>query len=593
MKNLGAIIMAAGLGKRMRSKLGKVLHPVAGRPMVLYAVELAERLTDEGVAVVVGHQADQVKAVLDSYRGGKPGSVGARPVIGRGKGMTAHVKNPTSKSCSILIAEQTQQLGTGHAVVQARHAILRARGRPAGTYLILNGDTPLLTETTVQQLLTIHADEKAAVTILTAMLDDPSGYGRVIREHTSEEPRRVLKIVEDRDATVSESAVQEINVGTYVVDGAFLFHALDQLQPKNAQQEYYLTDLVKLAVDRGLGVSAMVVADADEGLGVNSRRQLAMAERVVRERIRVHWMQEGVTLHDPSTTWIDADVRIGQDTVLYPQVTLEGRTSLGQDCVIRSHTRLTNTTVGNRVVIQDSCVITDAQLEESTSVGPFAHLRPGSIVRRKAKVGNFVEMKKAELGEGAKANHLSYLGDARIGKDVNIGAGTITCNYDGYHKFETVIEDEVFIGSDTQLVAPVKVGRGSVIAAGTTITQDVPPNSLAISRTMQANRVGWASKRRAWLAGGEPGDRQAASDKGQEAKAVRGSRFEVGQGTSNAERRTSNAAAKSSRSEAERRTPNVERRTSNSGTPRVPGSLVPRPLPLSSKIQRRKKTGGK
>lgn len=506
MNNVGAIIMAAGLGKRMRSKLGKVLHPVAGRPMILYAVELAERLTDEGVAVVVGHQADQVRAVLDSYRAGKPGSVESRPLIGREKGMTAHIKNPASKGSSILIAEQTQQLGTGHAVMQARSAILRARGRAAGTYLILNGDTPLLTEATVQQLLKVHADEKAAVTILTARLDDPTGYGRVIRAHTLGEPRHVLKIVEDRDATVSESAVQEINVGTYVVDGAFLFQALDQLQPKNAQQEYYLTDMVKLAVDRGLGVSAMVVSDADEGLGVNSRRQLAMAERVIRERIRVQWMQEGVTLHDPATTWIDADVRIGQDTVLYPHVTLEGCTSLGQDCVIRSHTRLTNTTVGTGVVIQDSCVITDAQLEDSVSVGPFAHLRPGSVVRRKAKVGNFVEMKKTELGEGAKANHLSYLGDARIGKGVNIGAGTITCNYDGYHKFETVIEDEVFIGSDTQLVAPVKVGRGSVIAAGTTITQDVPPNSLAISRTVQANRVGWASKRRAWLAGGEPGD---------------------------------------------------------------------------------------
>ncbi len=560
MKNLGAIIMAAGLGKRMRSKLGKVLHPVAGRPMVLYAAELAERLTDEGVAVVVGHQADQVKAVLDSYSAGKPGSVGSRPVIGREKGMTAHVKNPASKNSSILIAEQTQQLGTGHAVVQARNAILRARGRAAGTYLILNGDTPLLTEATVQQLLKVHADEKAAVTILTAMLDDPTGYGRVIRAHTLGEPRHVLKIVEDRDATVSESTVREINVGTYVVDGAFLFEALDHLQPKNVQQEYYLTDVVQLAVDRGLGVSAMVVPDADEGLGVNSRQQLAMAERVVRERIRVHWMQKGVTLHDPTTTWIDADVRIGQDTVLYPHVTLEGRTSLGQDCVIRSHTRLANTTVGNGVVIQDSCVITDAQLEDSVSVGPFAHLRPGSIVRRKAKVGNFVEMKKAELGEGAKANHLSYLGDARIGKDVNIGAGTITCNYDGYHKFETVIEDEVFIGSDTQLVAPVKVGRGSVVAAGTTITQDVPPNSLAISRTVQTNRVGWASKRRALLTEGtEP----AAKGKRQEEKSVRGARL------------------------------NVERRTSNIEPRMSARPLAPRPVPLAKKTERQKKTGGK
>ena len=558
MNNLSAIIMAAGLGKRMQSKLGKVLHPVAGRPMVLYAVELAERLTDEGVAVVVGHQGDQVKVVLDAYAAGRhrsKSSRGSHPVAGREQGMTAHVKNPVSKAPSILIAEQTQQLGTGHAVMQARSAILRARGHAAGTYLILNGDTPLLTEATVQQLLSVHEEEKAAVTILTAMLDDPAGYGRVIRAraHTAGEPRQVLKIVEDRDATVSESAVQEINVGTFVVDGAFLFQALDQLQPKNVQQEYYLTDVVKLAVEQGLGVSAMVVTDADEGLGVNSRRQLAMAERVIRERIRARWMESGVTLHDPATVWIDADAHIGQDTVLYPHVTLEGDTSIGQDCVIRSHTRLTNSTVGSSVVILDSCVITDTRVEDRASVGPFAHLRPGSVVRRNAKVGNFVEMKKTELGEGAKANHLSYLGDARIGKDVNIGAGTITCNYDGYRKFETIIEDDVFIGSDTQLVAPVKVGRGSIIAAGTTITQDVPPNSLAISRTVQANRVGWASKRRAWLAGGEPHERREASSQGQV----------ISEGKGNA-------------------------RTKASAQPRAP-----RPAPLASKIKRPPKAGGK
>ena len=548
--------MAAGLGKRMRSKLGKVLHPVAGRPMVLYAVELAEQLTDEGVAVVIGHQGDRVKAVLDGYAAGRTGSTtshGSRPVAGREKGMTAHVKNPASKPSSILIAEQKQQLGTGHAVMQARSAILRARGRAAGTYLILNGDTPLLTEATVRRLLKVHEEEKAAVTILTAIVEDPSGYGRIIRAHMEGEPRQVLKIVEDRDATVPESAVREINVGTYVVDGAFLFQALDQLQPKNVQQEYYLTDVVKLAVDRGLGVSAMIVTDADEGLGVNSRQQLAMAERVIRERIRARWMDAGVTLHDPATAWIDADAHIGQDTVLYPHVTLDGDTSIGEDCVIRSHTRITNSTVGDGVIIQDSCVITDSRLEDRASVGPFAHLRPGSVLGRNAKVGNFVEMKKTELGEGAKASHLSYLGDARIGRDVNIGAGTITCNYDGYRKFETIIEDEVFIGSDTQLVAPVKVGRGSVIAAGTTITQDVPPNSLAISRTVQANRVGWASKRRAWLAGGEPDERQAASDQGQVVSQRKG-----------------NARIKASGQ-----------------------SRAPRPSPLVSKVKRPPKAGGK
>jgi bifunctional UDP-N-acetylglucosamine pyrophosphorylase/glucosamine-1-phosphate N-acetyltransferase len=310
---------------------------------------------------------------------------------------------------------------------------------------------------------------------------------------------RAQKIVEDRDATGAEKQIHEINVGTYVTDGPFLFDALDKLQPRNAQGEYYLTDIVALAVERGLRVSALAVHEAAEGMGINTREQLATAEQTIRRRICAHWMQEGVTLRNPATTSIDADVAIGRDTVIHPDVTLEGRTIIGEDCIIRSQTRISDSVLGHRVVVQDHCVIRDSRLEDDAAVGPFAHLRPGAVLRRASKVGNFVEMKKAELGEGSKANHLSYLGDATIGKGVNIGAGTITCNYDGHKKHETVIGDNVFVGSDTQFVAPVTIGKGAVIAAGATITADVPPDTLAIARAPQVNRPGWAARQRALL----------------------------------------------------------------------------------------------
>lgn len=472
--------MAAGLGKRMKSKLAKVLHPVAGRPMVLYAVDLAQRLAGEHVAVVVGYQGKDVRAAIEAGGFRLP----------------------------VVIVEQEPQLGTGHAVQQAREAF-RRMGRAFSTYLILNGDTPLLRPETVQALARFHRDERAAVTLLTAMVDDPGGYGRVVRARDG----RVHKIVEDRDATAAEQAIREINVGTYLMDGPFLLEALDRLEPRNAQGEFYLTDVVALAVERGLRVAALPVGDPAEGMGINTREQLAAAEQAIRRRICAHWMGEGVTIRDPATTVIDAGVMIGRDTVIHPDVTLEGRTTIGEDCVIRSHTRISDSVLGHRVVVQDSCVIRDARLEDDATVGPFAHLRPGAVLRRAAKVGNFVELKKAELGEGSKANHLSYLGDATIGKGVNIGAGTITCNYDGRKKHETVIGDDVFVGSDTQFVAPVTIGKGAVIAAGATITADVPPDALAIARAPQVNRPGWAARRRALSAAD---GRQGARDKGQE-----------------------------------------------------------------------------
>ncbi len=497
-KGLRAIVMGAGHGKRMRSKLAKVLHPVAGRPMILYAVELAGRVAGEGIAVVVGYQGDRVRPLLEAS-GRSPAPVsssanGPKPAPSSTGLLGNHAWSP-------LVVEQAQQLGTGHAVMQAHAAFQRARGGSASAYVILNGDTPLLKESTLRELVRQHETDNAAVTILTAVLEDPTGYGRVVRDKTDgrndRAKGRVRRIVEDRDAGADELRLCEVNVGTYVVEAAFLSEALQKLQPQNVQREYYLTDIVGEAVERGLQVSALTLRDPDEGVGINTRQQLAAVEQAVRRQICDRWMQAGITIRDPATTYIDAEVEIGQDTVLHPNVMLEGQTRIGEDCVIRPQTHIAESVLGDRVTVLDCCVIRESRLEDGSTVGPFAHLRPGTAVRRGAKVGNFVEMKKADLGEGSKANHLSYLGDTRIGKGVNIGAGTITCNYDGLRKYETVIEDEVFVGSDTQLIAPVTVGRGAVIAAGTTVTQDVPADALAIARTTQSNRPGWAARRRA------------------------------------------------------------------------------------------------
>ena len=475
---LGVIVMAAGLGKRMKSNHVKVLHQVAGKPMVQYAVEVALRVAGHRIAVVVGHQAEKVRHVIEAGITGTPGAQ------------------------AVCIVEQAQQLGTGHAVMQSRSVFSHDDEVCPAQYLILNGDTPLLKESTVRELLTVHQREGATVTILTAILDDPGGYGRVIRRDASHEGHAhsssdVLKIVEDRDATSAERASKEINVGTYVVSGAFLFEALDKLEPDNAQGEYYLTDIVRMAVAQGRRVAAVTLRDPDEGLGVNTRQQLAAAELVVRQQIRERWLDAGVTMRDPGSVWIDAGVTIGKDTVLYPHVVLEGNTVIGEETSIRSGVRITDCVIGNHVDVLDSCVLGQSCIEDDAHVGPFVHLRPGVVVRRRAKVGNFVEMKKTELGEGSKANHLSYLGDATIAEGVNIGAGTITCNYDGLKKHHTVIGKNVFLGSDTQLVAPVTIGDGAVIAAGTTVTQNVPGDSLAISRVPQVNRIGWVAKRRA------------------------------------------------------------------------------------------------
>lgn len=457
MKSLTAVILAAGLGKRMKSKQAKVLHPLAGRPMVTYPVERAQGLGIDKIVVVVGHQAERVKEVLAPY--------------------------------NVEGVHQVYSRGTGDAALQTREVLTRIHG----PILVLNGDAPLITEQTLKRLIKTHEAERATLTLLTAVLSEPEGYGRVIRDRSGQ----IRKVMEEKDATPSEQAIREINTGFYIVDKAFLFDALESLKTDNSQGEYYLTDIVAAAAKQHVRLAAVRLnEDVEEVMGINTRMDLALAEKIMRRRIVSEHLQNGVTLIAPDTTWIDAGVRIGRDTVIHPNVQIEGKSRIGEDCVIRSHTRLTNCHLGSGVVIKDSCVLTGTILEDGTSVGPFAHLRPGTVLRKRARIGNFVEAKKTELGEGSKANHLTYLGDATIGKGVNIGAGTITCNYDGVKKHETVIEDGVFVGSDTQFVAPVKIGRGAVIGAGSTITKDVPPDALAVARGRQVNKPGWVKRKR-------------------------------------------------------------------------------------------------
>ena len=457
MKRLAAIVLAAGQGIRMRSKLAKVLHHVAGRPMVLYAVELAQALTNgtKGtIAVVIGHQAEQVKDSIAPY--------------------------------DVALVVQARQLGTGHAVAQAQPVFQRGEEWRKRRFVILSGDTPLLSETTLRGMLAYHEQERATLTVLTAHVDRPAGYGRIVRGRDGS----VWRIIEDRDATPSERRNDEINAGTYIVEGDFLFPALGLLKPANVQKEYYLPDIVSVAVQQGKRVAAYPAERTAEALGINTRQELAEADRLMRARIRERHMAAGVTFWAPETSIVDAEVRIGRDTIIHSHTTLEGRTVIGEDCVIRSHCRIAESALSDRVTVLDACVIEGARLEEDTVVGPFARLRPGTILRRAAKVGNFVEMKKAELGIGAKANHLTYLGDTEVGKRVNIGAGTVTCNYDGNNKHGTVIGDDVFIGSDVSLVAPVRIGKGAVIGAGSVVTEDVPADALALGRARQVVKPG-------------------------------------------------------------------------------------------------------
>ncbi|HMC22254.1 MAG TPA: bifunctional UDP-N-acetylglucosamine diphosphorylase/glucosamine-1-phosphate N-acetyltransferase GlmU [Thermoanaerobaculia bacterium] len=455
--DLEVIILAAGLGKRMKSGTIKVLHRAAGRPLIDYVVDLASQISGRRPVMVVGHQRDAVQDhVADRAR----------------------------------YAVQEQQLGTGHAVLQAVDLLgSDIRGKKI---LILSGDVPLTRLETLKRLLEEHQQSGNALTLLTMKLDDPALYGRIVRDKN----RAVEKIVEAKDANEQQRQIREVNAGIYLFDGDDLSDNLRRLSTNNAQGEYYLTDLIATLRESGKRVDAMVIDDPVEALGVNSRAELATVESEIQRRVVERLMREGVTFRNPSTVVIDSTVAIGPDSVVYPFVTLEGATRIGAGCVVEPGVHLHNVTVGNDVHLKTGTVAEDAVIEDEATVGPYAHLRPGTKLGKHVKVGNFVETKKAVFGEGAKASHLSYIGDAEVGADSNIGAGTITCNYDGVNKHKTVIEEGAFIGSDTQLVAPVRVGRGAYVGAGSTITRDVPPDSLALSRVPQKVVEGWATRRR-------------------------------------------------------------------------------------------------
>jgi len=455
MADTHVVILAAGKGTRMKSARPKALHEAAGLPLVDHVLRIAGAVAPATTIVVVGHEAEQVRT-----------RVGERP--------------------GLLFAMQEPQLGTGHALLQTEPHL---RGR-TGTLLLLSGDVPLLRPATLEALRRRHQDAGAAATVLTAVLEDPSGYGRIVRSGGA-----ISSIVEDRDAGAAERAVREINSGIYAFDLAPLFEALRGIGADNAQREYYLPDLVRIYRGRGLPVETLTVADPGEIAGVNSRKELADVAAVLRARRNEELMAAGVTIVDPATTWIGPDVTVAADVVIHPGVHLEGRTGVGAGTTIHANVRIVDSTIGEGVTINNFCVIVESRVRDGARVGPFAHLRPQSDVGPDAHIGNFVELKKTTIGRGSKANHLAYLGDATIGEKVNVGAGTITCNYDGAAKHPTVIEDGAFIGSDSQLIAPVRVGRGAYVAAGSSITEDVPEESLAIARGKQVNKEGWVKKR--------------------------------------------------------------------------------------------------
>jgi bifunctional UDP-N-acetylglucosamine pyrophosphorylase/glucosamine-1-phosphate N-acetyltransferase len=452
------VILAAGQGTRMKSARPKVLHRAAGLPMIEHVLATASELQPRSTTVVVGHQADGLRASLGD---------------GLHKNLTFVVQEP--------------QLGTGHALMTAESALSNA----TGTLVLLYADVPALPATTVKALVDHHVECSAAATVLTAIVDNPTGYGRIVRSG-----EQIARIVEERDATSAERAIREINSGIYAFALDGLFATLRTLAPDNAQREYYLTDLVSILRDRGKRVETVIVSNPDDIRGVNSRSDLAAVSRVMRERKVAELMAAGVTIEDPATAYIDRDVTIGADTIVRPGVSIEGRTTIGSACEIHSGVRIVDSQIGDRVAIYNHCVITEARIGDDVKIGPFAHLRNAADVRKSARVGNFVELKKTVLGEGSKSNHLAYLGDATIGQKVNIGAGTITCNYDGVKKNPTIIEDGAFIGSDTQLIAPVTVGKGAYVGSGTTVRQNVPPGALAVSAGKQRNIEGWVDKKK-------------------------------------------------------------------------------------------------
>ena len=436
--------MAAGLGTRMKSNRAKVLHELGGLPLITHVTRTARTLEPESIVVVVGHQAEEVEKIV-------------RDAVGD----------------LAAFALQAEQRGTGDAVESARQLLENSDS----TLVLLSGDVPMIKSETLRKLVEHHRHTNSDCSILTVLLENPMGYGRVIRDDND----AFIRIVEQKDATDEERQVKEINSGIYCFDTRQLFRALRSVKPTNQQGEYYLTDVPTILLSGGGIVTCFLHDDAREVYGVNTRAELAEFENLLRRNtIRALMVNAGVTFIDPSHAYVSADAKIGCDTIIYPDVAIEGDTVIGENCVIRSGSRITDSRLGDNVTVKDHSIIVESDIGSNCSVGPFSHLRMNARLEEKATVGNFVEVKKSHLGRGTKAMHLSYLGDATIGNETNIGAGTVTCNYDGVRKHETVIEDNVKIGSDTMLVAPVRVGARSVTGAGSVVTKDVPPDSLAV-----------------------------------------------------------------------------------------------------------------
>lgn len=454
MSDLVTIILAAGKGTRMKSAHPKVLHQVCGKAMVRHVLDAAEAAGSKRNIVVVGFGADEVRAELGS---------------------------------AAEVVVQAEQLGTGHAVLQAEPLLRDVHG----TVMVLCGDTPLLTGTLVKRLYEEHEKAGAKATVLTAVMPDATGYGRVIRSAEG----NVEKIVEHKDATEEERSVQEVNAGIYCFEKEALFFALKNVGCDNAQGEYYLPDVLSILRERGEKIWAVAADDYEETLGVNSRLHLAQAEKILRRRKKMELMENGVTLMDPDSTFVDSDVVIGRDTVIYPFTWLEGKTVVGEGCILGPSSRFTDAKIGNDVTAH-FVYAHECEIESGTTMGPYVHIRPESHISKNVKIGNFVEVKNSNIGEGSKLPHLQYIGDCDMGVGVNMGCGTITVNYDGKQKFRTKIGDNVFVGCNSNLVAPVDVGDGAYVAAGSTITKDVPPNELAVARARQKNIPDWPDKRK-------------------------------------------------------------------------------------------------
>ncbi|NMB17035.1 MAG: bifunctional UDP-N-acetylglucosamine diphosphorylase/glucosamine-1-phosphate N-acetyltransferase GlmU [Firmicutes bacterium] len=452
MAQLAAIVLAAGQGTRMCSRRAKVLHKVCGKPMVSHVVDSLRLAGVTKIIVVIGHQGEKVKEAMGA---------------------------------GVEFVLQEERLGTGHAVGMAKDIFVGHEGH----VMVLAGDTPLLRPQTLKELAAVGRGFSAAV--LTARMPDPGGYGRVIRGADG----TIVGIVEERDASPAQLAMDEVNTGTYIFRSQDLFPALERIKPDNAQGEYYLTDVIGLLVREGKAVAGHGCREWQEAMGINDRVQLAFAEGVLRERIRRELMLSGVTIYAPESVFIDMDVEVGQDTIIHPFCFLEGRTVVGEECVIGPGVRITDCELGRGVEVQNA-ILVGSKIGDGVRIGPYAYLRPGNIIEERVKIGDFVEVKNSRVGSGSKVPHLTYVGDAIIGEGVNIGAGVITCNYDGRQKHQTIIEDDVFVGSNANLIAPVTIRQGAYVAAGSTITKDVPSEGLGIARARQDNREGWARKRK-------------------------------------------------------------------------------------------------